>query len=39
MAGIDHYLDNFIIVAPPASDRCLAQMKEECDELGVTLAT
>jgi hypothetical protein len=42
VAGIDHYLDGFIIVAPPASDRCLtylAQMKEECDELGVTLAT
>ena len=40
VTGIDHYLDDFIIVAP-ASGQCglyLAQMQEECDTLGVSLA-
>jgi len=39
--GIDHYLDDFIIVAPPGSSRCQSYMsifEEECAALGVTLA-
>ena len=39
--GIDHYLDDFIIVAPPASYACqsnLNKLEEECEALGFTLA-
>ena len=39
--GIDHYLDDFIIVAPPASCACqsnLNKLEEECEALGFTLA-
>ena len=38
--GIDHYLDEFIIVALPGSSRCQSYMSifEECTALGVTLA-
>ena len=39
--GLDHYLDDFIIVAPPASDRArifLQLLEDECDALGVPLA-
>ena len=38
---IDHYLDDFIIMAPPASHQCgqaLATLEEECAALGVPLA-
>ena len=38
---IDHYLDDFIIVAPPGTQDCsqaLAVLERECDELGVPLA-
>ena len=41
VVGIDHYLDDYIIVAQPGSPRCQAQLvafEEECTELGVTLA-
>jgi hypothetical protein len=39
--GIDHYLDDFIILAPPGSPQCqthLSIFEEECVALGVTLA-
>ena len=39
--GIDHYLDDFVIVAPPASDQCeqyLAILEDECEVLGIKLA-
>ena len=39
--GLDHYLDEFIIVAPPASDHAwifLQLLEDECDALGVPLA-
>lgn len=41
VVGIDHYLDDFVIVAPPDSPACgkyLTMMEEECRDLGVTLA-
>ena len=41
VTNIDHYLDDFVIVAPPASNCCrsyLSLMHEECAALGVTLA-
>ena len=41
VVGIDHYLDDFIIVAPPKSSICqtyLTRLEEECMALGVTLA-
>ena len=41
VVGIDHYLDDFVIVAPPRSGVCqryLALLEEECRSLGVTLA-
>ena len=42
VVGVDHYLDDFMIVAPPASGACqayLALLEEECEALGVTLAS
>ena len=39
--GLDHYLDDFIIVAPPASNHArifLQLLEDECDALGVPLA-
>ena len=41
MQGIDHYLDDFIIVAPLAFYACqsnLSKLEEECEALGFTLA-
>lgn len=38
VTGIDHYLDDFIIVAPPGSNMNLSLMHEECSALGVILA-
>ena len=41
VTGIDHYLDDSIIVAPPGLNLCqtyLSLMHEECSALGVTLA-
>lgn len=40
VTGINYYLDDFVIVAPPASDMCrryLGLMQEEFDILGVPL--
>ena len=39
--GIDHYLDDYIILAPPGSPQCqthLSIFEDECVALGVTLA-
>jgi len=39
--GIDHYLDDFIIVAPPTLDQCeryLVTLEDECEVLGIKLA-
>lgn len=39
--GIDHYLDDYIIVMPPETKRMeqyIATFEEECEALGVTLA-
>ena len=41
VVGVDHYLDDFVIVAPPGSSVCqayLALLEEECKALGITLA-
>ena len=41
VVGIDHYLDDFVIVAPPESAACktyITKFEEECRALGVTLA-
>ena len=41
VTGIDHYLDDFVIVAPPTGASChifLQTMQDECASLGVTLA-
>ena len=41
VCGIDHYLDDFIIISPPDSDMCgvaLQILEDECSALGVTLA-
>ena len=41
VCGIDHYLDDFIIITPPDSDMCgaaLQILEDDCSALGVTLA-
>ena len=41
VVGVDHYLDDFVIVAPLRSDAChryLELLEDECRTLGVTLA-
>ena len=41
MHGLDHYLDDFIIVGPPASHHArifLQLLEDECESLGVPLA-
>ena len=41
VSGIDHYLDDYIIVSPPCmetSERALRTLQEECAALGVPLA-
>lgn len=42
VVGNDHYLDDFIIVAPPAPQQCksfLAILEDECQALGFKLAS
>jgi len=39
--GIDHYLDDFIIVTPPTLDQCeryQVTLEDECEVLGIKLA-